>query len=81
VFLAAASRRSRPALAAAVVVPAALEWWERRPALDPVRFLGLRLADDLAYASGVWIGCGRERSAKALLPALRSAQVAAGAPD
>ena len=79
--LALASRRSRPALVAAVVVPGALEWLQRRPRLDPVRFLGLRLGDDLAYAAGVWAGCARERSARALLPDLRSARSGAGAPN
>jgi mycofactocin system glycosyltransferase len=68
--LAVASRRSRPALAAAVLVPGLLEWLERRPRLDPARFVALRLVDDLAYAAGVWAGCARERSARALLPDL-----------
>ena len=57
-------------LAAAVVVPGLSEWFERRPAIDPARFTALRLADDLAYAAGVWTGCARERSARALLPDL-----------
>jgi mycofactocin glycosyltransferase len=56
-----------------VVAPGLLEWFERRPALGPARFVALRLADDLAYAAGVWAGCARERSARALLPDLRSA--------
>jgi hypothetical protein len=73
VLLAVVSRRSRPALAAAVVVPGLLEWLDRRPRLDPARFLALRLADDLAYAAGVWAGCARERSARALLPDLGGA--------
>jgi mycofactocin glycosyltransferase len=80
-LLAAVSRRSRPALVAAVVVPGALEWWQRRPGLDPVRFVGLRLADDLAYSAGVWAGCVREQSARALLPDLRSARSGSGAPN
>ena len=29
----------------------------------------LRLADDIAYCAGVWVGCARERRARALLPA------------
>jgi mycofactocin system glycosyltransferase len=70
VALAVASRRSRPALAATVVVPGLLEWLDRRPRLDPARFAALRLADDLAYAAGVWAGCARERSGQALLPDL-----------
>jgi len=74
VVLAVASRRSRPALAAAVLVPSAVEWRRRRPRLDPVRFAALHLADDLAYAAGVWAGCGRERSARALWPDLGGAR-------
>ena len=73
VALAVADRRSRAVLAAAVVVPTVVDWLQRRPALDPARFAALRLADDLAYAGGVWAGCARERSVRALLPDLRSA--------
>jgi mycofactocin system glycosyltransferase len=73
VILAAVSRRSRGAVAAAVVVPGLLDWHDRRPRLDPARFVALRLADDLAYAAGVWAGCARERSVRALLPALARA--------
>jgi len=72
VLLAIAGRRFRPAIAAAVVVPPLVEWCTRRPRLDPFRFGALRLADDLAYAAGVWTGCARERSIRALLPALAS---------
>jgi hypothetical protein len=68
------SRRSRPALAAAVVVPGLLDWLGRRPRLDPARFLALRLADDSAYAVGVWAGCARHWSIRALLPDVRSAR-------
>jgi len=67
------ARRSRPALAVAVAVPLVVDWVERRPRLDPARFAALRLADDLAYCAGVWAGCVRERSLRALLPDLRSA--------
>ena len=69
VLLAATNRRSRPVLAAAVVVPGLLDWLDRRPRLDPVRFLALRLADDLAYAAGVWAGCARELRSKECLRA------------
>jgi mycofactocin system glycosyltransferase len=70
VVLGLASRRSRPALAAVAVVPGLLEWLDRRPGLDAARFVALRLADDLAYAAGVWAGCVGQRSARALLPDL-----------
>lgn len=69
VALAVAHRRSRPALAAAAVLPAVLEWRERRPQLDPVRYTALRLLDDLSYGAGVWLGCLRARSFAALRPA------------
>ncbi|WP_158564361.1 mycofactocin biosynthesis glycosyltransferase MftF [Jiangella anatolica] len=48
--------RLRPALAAAVVVPAVLEWRRQRPDLDPVRWLLTRRLDDAAYGWGVWSG-------------------------
>jgi mycofactocin system glycosyltransferase len=61
--------RSRPALAAALLVPAAVEWVERRPRLDPVRWTALRLADDLAYGAGLWAGSLAARTTAALRPA------------
>ncbi|MDQ1504686.1 MAG: mycofactocin glycosyltransferase, partial [Actinomycetota bacterium] len=73
VLLAITCPRSRPALAAVVVVPGLLDWVERRPRLDPARFVALGLVDDLAYAAGVWAGCARERSGRGLEPDLRSA--------
>lgn len=60
--------RSRPPLVAAAVVPPLLEWCQARPALDPARWVALRLADDVAYGAGVWAGCWRARSAAALAP-------------
>ncbi|HEV8626496.1 MAG TPA: mycofactocin biosynthesis glycosyltransferase MftF [Acidimicrobiia bacterium] len=73
VLLVVTGRRNRAAVAAVVAVPGLVDWLRRRPRLDPARFAALRLADDLAYAGGVWAGCARERSARALLPDLRSA--------
>lgn len=61
--LAAVHRRSRPALLAAVLVPPLLE---RRSATH----VAVRLADDVAYGSGVLAGCVRRRRATALRPAL-----------
>ncbi|MDQ2648151.1 MAG: mycofactocin biosynthesis glycosyltransferase MftF [Actinomycetota bacterium] len=61
--------RSRRPLAAVAVLPGLLSWWEARPALDPARHAMLHLADDVAYGAGVWAGCGRRRSIRALLPA------------
>jgi mycofactocin system glycosyltransferase len=61
--------RSRPSVVAAVVLPGVVSWWETRPELDPVRHTALHLADDMAYGAGVWAGCARRRSIRALLPA------------
>jgi mycofactocin system glycosyltransferase len=65
------ARRARRALVAAAVVPALLEWRERRPTgIDPARFVLAKLADDVAYGAGVWTGCVCERSIRALVPDL-----------
>lgn len=65
-------RRSRVPLAAAVLVPSVVEWWRARPPVDPVRYVALRVADDLAYGVGLWSGCRTERSLRALRPSLAS---------
>jgi mycofactocin glycosyltransferase len=64
------SRRVRRAAAAALAVSIAADWVQRRPRLDPVRFGALRTADDLAYATGVWLGCMRARTVGPLIPGL-----------
>ncbi|MBI3257098.1 MAG: mycofactocin biosynthesis glycosyltransferase MftF [Actinobacteria bacterium] len=64
------SRRARAVLLAAVLVPGLVEWARRRPRLDPLRYVALRVLDDGAYATGVWQGCLRERTAVPLLPRL-----------
>ena len=63
-------RRVRAGVVVALTVPPLLEWRADRPALGPVRWAGLRLVDDLAYGAGVWAGCARERSVRALRPDL-----------
>jgi mycofactocin system glycosyltransferase len=69
-LLLAAGRRGRRIAAAAALLPAAAEYRRVRPELDPLRWTLLRAADDLAYGSGVWVGCLRERSLAALRPRL-----------
>jgi mycofactocin system glycosyltransferase len=70
VVLAAAvgSRRMRRLGVAGLAVSIAADWAQRRPRLDPVRYGALRTADDLAYATGVWLGCLRSRTAGPLIP-------------
>lgn len=49
----------RPVL---VVSPYALEWWQRRPEEDPVRYVGRALLDQAAYGAGVIAGCITHRT-------------------
>jgi len=60
--------RLRLPLAALLVAPPLLDWADRRPPLDPVRYVAARLLDDAAYSAGVWRGCARRRSLRAVLP-------------
>jgi mycofactocin system glycosyltransferase len=62
--------RLRLPLAALVLAPPVLGWRERRPPVDPVRYVSARLLDDVAYSLGVWQGCLRHRTARPLLPKL-----------
>ncbi len=65
------SRRARLIVAALAVADAELERRRTGSDLDPLRFLLARRLDDLAYGAGVWVGCLRHRSARALLIELR----------
>ncbi|MBV9205200.1 MAG: mycofactocin system glycosyltransferase, partial [Actinobacteria bacterium] len=67
---AVAVRRLRLPLAALVLAPPALDWLDRRPPLDPVRYVAARLLDDVAYSLGVWRGCAARRTIRPLLPRL-----------
>ncbi|MBV9660277.1 MAG: mycofactocin biosynthesis glycosyltransferase MftF [Acidimicrobiales bacterium] len=53
---------------AALFGPGLAEWARVRPPVRPLTWLGLRLADDLAYQAGVWSGAVAGRSLGALLP-------------
>ena len=60
-------RRAAAVIGAAFAAPF-VEWVSRRPQVDPVRWVALRDADDLAYQTGVWFGAVSSRSVRALLP-------------
>lgn len=65
--------RSRRHLAMAVALgcaPALADFCDRRPRLDPVRWLLASLTDDIAYGLGVWRGCIRVRAFAPLRPRL-----------
>ena len=65
------SRRWAVTAATLVAVPPLVEWWRRRPPLDPVRWSVAAVVDDVAYGAGVWWGCLRDRTFGPLVPAVR----------
>jgi hypothetical protein len=62
--------RLRRPVVALILAPPLLDWADRRPPLDPVRYAAARLLDDAAYSIGVWQGCLARRTLRPLLPAL-----------
>jgi mycofactocin system glycosyltransferase len=64
------TRRRRLALrvAAPIATMVARDWISDRPALDPVSYAALRLADESSRGAGIWLGCARARDFRALLP-------------
>ncbi|MEV8547219.1 mycofactocin biosynthesis glycosyltransferase MftF [Streptomyces sp. NPDC051572] len=68
---AVSSRRLRGFVLAAAAAEAVSDYVRIRPRLDPVRFGLARRLDDLAYGAGVWAGCLRSRSFRALRPVVR----------
>jgi mycofactocin glycosyltransferase len=66
------SRRARRVLLAAFLVPALTDWKRGRTRLDPMRYVALRLLDDMSYGVGVWEGVVQERTIDPLVPDLTS---------
>jgi hypothetical protein len=54
-------------LGALVAAMAVWDWAVDRPALDPLSYGALRLADETSRGVGIWFGCLRERDFRALL--------------
>jgi mycofactocin glycosyltransferase len=71
---AVAVRRLRLPLAALILMPPLLDWLDRRPPLDPARYVAARLLDDVGYSLGVWQGCAERRTLRPLLPRLAGRQ-------
>lgn len=69
--LAVGSRRARRWAVATVVLQLVRAAPNRSRELDPLRWALLHLADDLAYASGVWRGAAAHRRPGVLLPQVR----------
>ena len=66
--LALFSRRGRRVALAAIVLPSLTKWFATKPKVDPVSYCALRLADDVAYGTGVWKGVIATRDLGALAP-------------
>jgi mycofactocin glycosyltransferase len=66
------SRRVRRIAFISGVLPNLLDWKEKRPSLDPFRYVGIRMLDDVAYCAGVWTGCIEQKTAGPLTPDLTS---------
>jgi mycofactocin system glycosyltransferase len=62
------SKRARRLLVAAALGPALIDCWQQRPPLDPFRWTAIRLADDVAYGTGVWAGCVQQGVSEPLVP-------------
>ena len=65
-------RRQQPSASArsSHLAPPLLDWADRKPPLDPARYVAARLLDDAAYSLGVWQGCLARRTVRPLLPAV-----------
>lgn len=66
--LALFSRRGRRIVLAAIVLPSLTKWFATKPKVDPVSYCALKLADDVAYGTGVWKGVIATRDLGALAP-------------
>jgi mycofactocin system glycosyltransferase len=66
-----AHRVRRVAAASLLAGPPLVAWATTRPAIDPVRFAAVSLADDMAYGAGVWASCLRHRTIAPLRPIVR----------
>jgi hypothetical protein len=65
-----AVRKLRLPVAALILAPPLLDWADRKPPLDPARYVAARLLDDAAYSLGVWQGCLARRTIRPLLPVI-----------
>jgi len=61
-------QRTRRLAVLALLVPALRDRGDEPGSLDAARYVGLHVADDVAYGAGVWAGCLRARTAVPLVP-------------
>lgn len=68
IVLSLVSKRARRVLLVSAVLPNLWRWSRRKPEIDPLRYVALRVIDDASYGAGVWSGARREGSWKAITP-------------
>jgi mycofactocin system glycosyltransferase len=66
------SRKFRAVLLGTALAPAIIDWLRERPPLDPISYVAFRVADDVAYGAGVWVGAVTARTTEPLVPDLTS---------
>jgi len=72
--------RFRLGVAGALAVAATRDWKSRPTELDRFRYVATRVADDLAYGTGLWWGCWRAKTLSPLLPVVTGRPAAARRP-
>ena len=65
------SQRIRMLFLLSALGPAAYEWWKKRPQLDFIRFVLIKIVDNAAYGAGVWKGAFTQRTIQVLLPTVK----------
>jgi hypothetical protein len=55
-------------LLVSAVVPNLWRWVRRKPEIDPLRYVALRVVDDASYGAGVWNGARRNGRWEAITP-------------
>lgn len=55
------SKRARRVVLVAIVLPGLVAWRQKKPSLDPVRYVAMRAVDDASYGAGVWAGVLKSR--------------------
>ena len=73
-------RRAATAVGVLLITPPVIEWLQRRPPLDPIRWSLASVVDDASYGAGVWAGCCRTGSFGPMIPTIRIRGAIVGVP-
>jgi mycofactocin glycosyltransferase len=70
--LSALSKRARRWTIASAMVHNALDYRARKPRMNPLTYIVVRVLDDSAYCAGLWWGCVTNKNLKPLLPKMNN---------